>query len=98
MVDPKPSAPCPWLRLSSPWGTGAILPFLVRPAPWARLPWQGWAPHQGSAPRLTGLAVLREQQEREKALRLQKERQQRELEEKKKKVRPPGVGARSGLR
>lgn len=32
------------------------------------------------------LVVLREMQEREKALRLQKERLQRELEEKKKKV------------
>lgn len=38
------------------------------------------------------LVVLREMQEREKALRLQKERLQRELEEKKKKVGCWSVG------
>lgn len=48
-------------------------------------------------PALTGpCSVLRELQEREKALRLQKERLQRELEEKKKKVKGAGPGARTG--
>lgn len=49
-------------------------------------------------PALTGpCLVLREQQEREKALRLQRERLQRELEEKKKKVQgSQGCGARPG--
>lgn len=48
-------------------------------------------------PVLTGSCwVLRELQEREKALRLQKEQLQRELEEKKKKVRGAGLRAPLG--
>lgn len=43
------------------------------------------------------LVVLREMQEREKALRLQKERLQRELEEKKKKVGVLGKWAPCGF-
>lgn len=50
-------------------------------------------------PALTGSrSILRELQEREKALRLQKEKLQRELEEKKKKVHgSQACGARMGL-
>lgn len=77
----------------------AIPPSKVCPAGWAGFPSRdgnrAWA--GAPLPVLTGSCwVLRELQEREKALRLQKERLQRELEEKKKKVRGAGLRAPLG--
>ena len=87
MVAPKPSTPTlsgvhASLRCSC-WPSAGVPALPVGQGAW--LPWQGRTGAQ--LPTLTcSVSVLRELQEREKALRLQKERLQRELEEKKRKV------------
>ena len=91
MVTSKPSTPHPIGCAHQPpspqhscWPSAGVPTPPVGRGAW--LPWQGR--DRGLLPALTiSGSVLRELQEREKALRLQKERLQRELEEKRRKVR-----------
>ena len=70
-----------------------VLPFhLPGPVPGAWLPHQGRNRARAQLPSDRLCSILRELQEKERALRLQKERLQKELEEKKKKVKGGACG------
>ena len=96
----SPAPPTPsGVHASPPAPSTAAGPQLVcPPRQWAGGP--GFPGRDGTGAWLPALtssgSVLRELQEREKALRLQKERLQRELEEKRRKVRGAGRVAPTG--
>lgn len=85
---PRSPAPPPCRVCTPASGVAAGPQLACPPCQWARGP--GFPGRDGTGAQLPTLtcsvSVLRELQEREKALRLQKERLQRELEEKKRKV------------